>query len=39
MLGTLNSRQIDQVLRSEIVGRLGCYRRWQGLCHAHQLCL
>jgi nitroimidazol reductase NimA-like FMN-containing flavoprotein (pyridoxamine 5'-phosphate oxidase superfamily) len=25
MLGTLNSRQIDQVLRSEVVGRLGCY--------------
>lgn len=24
MLGTLNSRQIDQVLRSEVVGRLGC---------------
>jgi uncharacterized protein len=24
MLGTLNSRQIDQVLRSELVGRLGC---------------
>ena len=25
MLGTLNSRQIDQVLRSEVVGRLGCF--------------
>lgn len=25
MLGLLNSRQIDQVLRSEIVGHLGCY--------------
>jgi uncharacterized protein len=25
MLGILNSRQIDQVLRSEVVGRLGCY--------------
>lgn len=25
MLGTLNTRQIDQVLRSEVVGRLGCY--------------
>ena len=25
MLGTLNSRQIDQVLRSEIVGHLGCF--------------
>ena len=25
MLGTLNARQIDQVLRSEIVGHLGCY--------------
>jgi nitroimidazol reductase NimA-like FMN-containing flavoprotein (pyridoxamine 5'-phosphate oxidase superfamily) len=25
MLGTLNSRQIDQVLRSEVVGHLGCY--------------
>jgi hypothetical protein len=24
MLGTLNTRQIDQVLRSEIIGRLGC---------------
>jgi nitroimidazol reductase NimA-like FMN-containing flavoprotein (pyridoxamine 5'-phosphate oxidase superfamily) len=24
MLGTLNSRQIDQVLRSEVVGHLGC---------------
>jgi nitroimidazol reductase NimA-like FMN-containing flavoprotein (pyridoxamine 5'-phosphate oxidase superfamily) len=24
MLGTLNARQIDQVLRSELVGRLGC---------------
>ena len=24
MLGTLNSRQIDQVLRSELVGHLGC---------------
>jgi uncharacterized protein len=24
MLGTLNIRQIDQVLRSELVGRLGC---------------
>jgi nitroimidazol reductase NimA-like FMN-containing flavoprotein (pyridoxamine 5'-phosphate oxidase superfamily) len=24
MLGTLNTRQIDQVLRSEVVGRLGC---------------
>jgi nitroimidazol reductase NimA-like FMN-containing flavoprotein (pyridoxamine 5'-phosphate oxidase superfamily) len=26
MLGTLNSRQIGQVLRSEVVGRLGCYQ-------------
>ncbi len=25
MLGILNSRQIDQVLRSEVVGHLGCY--------------
>jgi nitroimidazol reductase NimA-like FMN-containing flavoprotein (pyridoxamine 5'-phosphate oxidase superfamily) len=25
MLGTLNSRQIDQVLRSEAVGHLGCF--------------
>jgi nitroimidazol reductase NimA-like FMN-containing flavoprotein (pyridoxamine 5'-phosphate oxidase superfamily) len=25
MLGTLNSRQIDQVLRSEVVGHLGCF--------------
>jgi hypothetical protein len=24
MLGTLNIRQIDQILRSELVGRLGC---------------
>jgi uncharacterized protein len=24
MLGTLNSRQVDQVLRSEVVGHLGC---------------
>ena len=24
MLGALNARQIDQVLRSELVGRLGC---------------
>jgi uncharacterized protein len=24
MLGTLNSRQIDQLLRSEVVGRIGC---------------
>jgi nitroimidazol reductase NimA-like FMN-containing flavoprotein (pyridoxamine 5'-phosphate oxidase superfamily) len=24
MLGTLNTRQIDQVLRSEVVGHLGC---------------
>jgi nitroimidazol reductase NimA-like FMN-containing flavoprotein (pyridoxamine 5'-phosphate oxidase superfamily) len=25
MLGTLHSRQIDQVLRSEVVGHLGCF--------------
>jgi nitroimidazol reductase NimA-like FMN-containing flavoprotein (pyridoxamine 5'-phosphate oxidase superfamily) len=25
MLGVLNSRQIDQVLRSEVVGHLGCF--------------
>ena len=25
MLGILNARQIDQVLRSEVVGHLGCY--------------
>lgn len=25
MLGTLNARRIDQVLRTEIVGHLGCY--------------
>jgi hypothetical protein len=24
MLGTLNARQIDQILRSEVVGHLGC---------------
>jgi nitroimidazol reductase NimA-like FMN-containing flavoprotein (pyridoxamine 5'-phosphate oxidase superfamily) len=24
MLGTLNTRQIDHVLRSEVVGHLGC---------------
>jgi hypothetical protein len=25
MLGTLNARQIDQVLRSEVLGHLGCF--------------
>ena len=30
MLGTLNSRQIDQILRSEVVGHLGCFHEGRG---------
>ena len=25
MLGTLSSEQIEQVLRSEVIGRIGCH--------------
>ncbi len=25
MLGTLNSEQIEQILRSEVIGRIGCH--------------
>jgi nitroimidazol reductase NimA-like FMN-containing flavoprotein (pyridoxamine 5'-phosphate oxidase superfamily) len=29
MLGTLNSEQIEQVLRSEVIGRIGCHANGQ----------
>ncbi len=29
MLGTLNSEQIEQILRSEVIGRIGCHANGQ----------